>query len=705
MDEKALNDLLRRAKVPPPDEPAKERAVNLSVTEFEAAQGDNKKSQGFSLFSRLTGGSTNKTRRTRMTFSQRKLLYGGFATASAALLAVTSAVYVSQQSGQPAPQEMFDEIVASVEGEMSGLTEQPKYSGQTNENAPLLEAEAPTGITKEADEFSLAEAREKFASGKSEARRLSARSQDAIAPSPTSSITGFRSEIAQPANLAEPLGLSRGRRDDADIQPPGYYEDVGRDKFEDFEVNPIKLVSEAPVSTFSIDVDTSSYSFVRKMINSGVLPRKDAVRIEEMINYFDYAYPLPATMERPFEATVAITESPWAPGKQLLHIGIKGYDIEPDNIPRSNLVFLLDVSGSMNAPDKLPLVRQSMKMLLDSLRPEDTVGIVVYAGAAGTVLEPTEVKARGKIVAALERLSAGGSTAGAEGIRQAYALAESSFDKNAVNRVVLATDGDFNVGITNPAELKDFVERKRKTGIFLSILGFGQGNLNDHLMQQLAQNGNGVAAYIDTLNEARKVLVDEATSTLFPIAKDVKIQVEFNPAKVAEYRLIGYETRALRREDFNNDAVDAGDIGAGHTVTAIYEFTTVGSGAASIEELRYGPKTEAASGPDFNDEFGFLKIRYKSPDEDTSNLMTRPIANDIAQMEDAPVWLTRETRFATAVAGFGQILKGGKYTGEFNYDAVIDLANGAKGDDEFGYRAEFIQLVRLAKSASDMQAR
>ena len=365
---------------------------------------------------------------------------------------------------------------------------------------------------------------------------------------------------------------------------------VGRDRFEEVEPNPVKLTSEEPVSTFSIDVDTASYAFVRRALNAGHLPQKNAVRIEELINYFDYDYPIPSDRESPFLPSVAVFPTPWNAETKLVRIGIKGLEIEPEERPRANLVFLLDVSGSMNMSDKLPLLKSAFRMLVENLDPDDSVAIVVYAGAAGTILEPTEVRNKGRILDALDRLSAGGSTAGGEGIRRAYALAEANFDTKGVNRVILATDGDFNVGIRDPEELKGFVERKRETGIFLSVLGFGQGNLNDLLMQKLAQNGNGNAAYIDTLSEARKVLVDEAGSTLFTIARDVKIQVEFNPIRVAEYRLIGYETRMLRREDFNNDLVDAGDVGAGHSVTALYEITPTGSEGRLIDDLRYGKK-------------------------------------------------------------------------------------------------------------------
>jgi len=484
---------------------------------------------------------------------------------------------------------------------------------------------------------------------------------------------------------------------------------VGRDQFETVTPNPVKLVSEEPVSTFSIDVDTASYAFVRRALNNGVLPQKNAVRIEELINYFDYHYPVPSDRSAPFKSTVAVFPTPWNPGTKLLHIGIKGLEIVTKEKPAAHLVFLIDVSGSMNSPDKLPLLKNAFRMMVEALNPDDTVAIVVYAGAAGTVLESTKALEKAKIFAALDQLQAGGSTAGGEGIRQAYALAEMNYDPKCINRVILATDGDFNVGIRDPEELKGFVERKRKTGIYLSVLGFGQGNYNDALMQKLAQNGNGNAAYIDTLNEARKVLVDEAGSTLFTIAKDVKLQVEFNPATVSEYRLIGYETRMLQREDFNNDLVDAGDIGSGHSVTAIYEIVPVGSKARLIDDLRYSqPKNDKKpvdqSKPN---EYAFLKIRYKLPDKDTSNLITTAIGNDkeYASLSDAPT----EARFAAAVAAFGQLLRGDSYirgfksyTKGFTYDDIITLAEPVKGADPFGYRTEFLNLVRLAKTAREM---
>jgi Ca-activated chloride channel family protein len=384
-----------------------------------------------------------------------------------------------------------------------------------------------------------------------------------------------------------------------------------------------------------------------------------------------------------------------------MHIGVQGYDIQRDARPPLNLTLLIDVSGSMSSPDKLPLVIKSLKMLVDQLTEKDHVAIAVYAGAAGAVLDPTVGSDKAKIMAALDKLSAGGSTAGGEGLRLAYNLAKQNFDKKSVNRVMLMTDGDFNVGINNPQQLEDFVSRERESGVYLSVLGFGTGNYNDLLMQKLAQSGNGMAAYIDTLNEARKVLNDDLSGSMFSIANDVKIQVEFNPAKVAEYRLIGYETRILNREDFNNDKVDAGEIGAGTSVTAVYELTPVGSTARLVDPSRYQaiPAAETSSNAS---EFAFLKLRYKIPGEDKSKLVDRPITtkDEVADIGQAP----ESTRFATAVAAYGEMLRGDPYLDKsFTWDSVIDLANGAKGKDEFGYRGEFVQLARLAKTAASQE--
>ena len=483
------------------------------------------------------------------------------------------------------------------------------------------------------------------------------------------------------------------------VMPPRIGEQ-NRDKFEEITPNPLKQTAIEPVSTFSIDVDTASYSFMRASINRGVLPPKDAVRVEELINYFPYDYQGPASKDVPFKANVTVMPTPWNTSTKLVHIGIKGYELAQQQKPRSNLVFLLDTSGSMNAPNKLPLLKNSFKLLLSSLGPDDTVSIVAYAGSAGTVLEPTKASDKNKIFAALDRLRAGGSTAGGEGIRLAYQLAESNFDKKGINRIILATDGDFNVGIRDRRQLKSFIERKRKSGVFLSILGFGMGNYNDALMQTLAQNGNGNASYIDSLSEARKVLVQEASSTLFTIAKDVKIQMEFNPQTVSAYRLIGYETRILNREDFNNDKVDAGEIGAGHTVTAIYEITPVNADSKLVDPLRYKKLKLAKTDPGLA-EYGFLKLRYKLPNESKSRLIETPVKleSTLTELAQAP----QDVRFATAVAAYGQLLRGGKFTGSYSYNDVIKLALSAKGDDPYGYRSEFINLVRLADTAAAMK--
>ena len=475
-------------------------------------------------------------------------------------------------------------------------------------------------------------------------------------------------------------------------------QDQGRDKFAELTPSPLILTKQQPVSTFSIDVDTAAYGFVRASLNRNVLPPKEAVRIEELINYFPYDYAAPEDRQQPFKAHVAVFPTPWNSATKLLHIGIKGY--QPKIRPRANLVFLIDTSGSMGAQNKLPLVQAALKMLLDTLDDEDKVSIVTYAGRSGIALKPTKVKDKSKIMAVIDNLGASGSTAGGEGIRLAYQLADQHFNSNGINRIILATDGDFNVGISDTKKLKGYIERKRKTGVSLSILGFGMGNYNDQLMQALAQNGNGHAVYIDSLNEARKALVNELQGTLLTIAKDVKIQLEFNPQQIAEYRLIGYETRQLKREDFNNDAVDAGDIGSGHSVTALYEITPVGSSAQLVDKLRY--QQEQSTAKEAGQEYAFVKIRYKLPGGDTSRLITTAVDSKVeyTRLQDVPI----DARFASSVAAFAQLLRGEPYLKDFGYNQVIELAQQAKGEDEYGYRAEFINLVRIAKNAPAIQA-
>ncbi|CDZ33804.1 Von Willebrand factor type A domain protein [Neorhizobium galegae bv. officinalis] len=495
------------------------------------------------------------------------------------------------------------------------------------------------------------------------------------------------------AERAVPLAAApRYAPTEREILPPL---EESRDRFANADTSPVKSVATDPVSTFSVDVDTASYAFVRRSLLEGHLPDPDSVRVEEMINYFPYDWPRPQTADEPFRTTVTVTPTPWNSGTRLMHVAIKGFETASAAQPAANLVFLIDVSGSMNAPDKLPLLKSAFRLLVGKLKPEDKVSIITYAGNAGTVLEPTSARERDKIFAAIDNLRPGGSTAGAEGIDAAYRLARQAFIQGGVNRVMLATDGDFNLGVSSDEELKRIIEQRRKDGIFLSVLGFGKGNLNDSLMQTLAQNGNGTAAYIDTLAEAQKALVDEAGSTLFPIAKDVKIQVEFNPQQISEYRLVGYETRALKREDFNNDRVDAGDIGSGHAVTAIYEVTPKGSASALNDPLRYGPAAASAPIPVSN-EMAFVKIRYKQPDGDASKLITTVVTetNAVRDFSAAP----QDVRFATAVAAFGQKLRGTDALDAYPYRLILDMARNARGEDAFGYRGGFLDLVRLAET-------
>jgi Ca-activated chloride channel family protein len=480
-------------------------------------------------------------------------------------------------------------------------------------------------------------------------------------------------------------------------------EPLDRENYATLDANPVHLVAEDPVSTFSIDVDTGSYANVRRFLNGGQLPPQDAVRVEELINYFSYDYSVPDSKGTPFSINTEVATTPWNPDTLLLQVGLKGYEVQAAQRPAANLVFLMDVSGSMNSPDKLPLLKNAFRLLTKQLDENDSISMVVYAGASGVVLEPTPGNQKATIMNALEQLSAGGSTNGAAGIRQAYAMAEQAFIEDGINRVILATDGDFNVGTVNFEALVDLVQERRKQGIALTTLGFGTGNYNDHLMEQLADEGNGNYAYIDGLREARKVLVEELSSTLQIIAKDVKIQIEFNPAVVSEYRLIGYENRMLNREDFNNDRVDAGEIGAGHTVTALYELSLVDGAGRLVDPLRYGQQTasDSNSSTKGSDELAFVRLRYKEPDADVSKLIERPVlASDIEAAQDA----SEELRFAGAVAAFGQQLRGGEYLEDFGFADIRKLAATARGEDSYGYRAEFISLVDLADTLAPVAA-
>ena len=766
-----LQGLFDAASSPPSKPNAKQKAIHLALKEFETVQqraaapagdthvGDGRAGstlkntieknnlnffQGFFAALRLKGKYNPEDTKMQKTHTQNRTsktshqpwIYSGAATAFVGVFAlllvnfqdidvVPSDIMVERKPSPPAPlvttsnedvmvigvRSMADE--ADTDAEITAVLEREKLP-----SAPMIESRAVVSQAASSEEQIVvtgvrAELKKAMASKRKSSGVADAISAEDIGRLPEASLAESLQRIDK--SKSAPLHLAP---DELGVAQTVEH----RNDFEPHELNPLKRVQDEPVSTFSVDVDTASYSFVRRSLSNGHLPPKDAVRIEELVNYFDYAYPQPATTAQPFATHVRVMDSPWAEGRKLMHIGIQGYDLPAGTQPRSNLVFLLDVSGSMSSPDKLPLVKQSMSLLLTKLRADDTVAIVVYAGAAGTVLEPTKVKNKADIMAALNRLSAGGSTAGAQGIELAYQLAEQNFDSTAVNRIVLATDGDFNVGITDREALKGFVERKRSKGIYLSVLGFGDGNYQDHMMQTLAQNGNGIAAYIDTLSEAQKVLVTEATSSLFPIAKDVKIQVEFNPNTVSEYRLIGYETRALKREDFNNDKVDAGDIGAGHSVTAIYEITPRTAEATMVDALRYGDQSSQDSreeelvrddkrpldAEDQASEYAFVKIRYKLPESNVSTLIETPVAamNTVANKRmvnaDSEGLYAQEAQFATAVAGFAQLLKNDKYLGEWQWQDALELAQQNRGDDPYGYRAEFVQLIRKAMVASEL---
>ena len=465
------------------------------------------------------------------------------------------------------------------------------------------------------------------------------------------------------------------------------YRSEPREQYANLPDNPVHRVAETPVSTFSVDVDTGSYANVRRFLNQGSLPPEGAVRLEEMVNYFPYHYALP-TDGSPFGVTTEVAATPWNPHTQLLRIGIKASDRAVADLAPANLVFLVDVSGSMDRREGLPLVQSTLKLLVDQLRDQDRVALVVYAGESRVVLKPTSGRDKAKIRNAIDQLTAGGSTAGASGIELAYQMAREGFIDKGINRILLATDGDFNVGVSDFDGLKQMAARQRKSGVSLTTLGFGVDNYNEHLMEQLADAGDGNYAYIDNLREARKVLVDQLSSTLAVVARDVKLQVEFNPAQVSEYRLLGYENRALKREDFNNDKVDAGEIGAGHTVTALYEIVPKGQ-KGWLEPLRYTRAPAAEGGAN---ELAMLRVRYKPATGGDSRLIERPISKDVTQASD-------DLRFSAAVAAFAQQLKGdGRYTGSMSLKDTAALARSARGDDPFGLRNEFVQLVELAQS-------
>ncbi|RUV56293.1 VWA domain-containing protein [Mesorhizobium sp. M5C.F.Ca.IN.020.29.1.1] len=675
VDDNELNRL-RDIAAPAPGTDAKARAFEAAMRAYDLDEKTSPAAQGSAKGLRLT----ERAQKLWSEIMQKKLVV---TPAIAGLVALPIAGYATIYMLQERPfHSGGDEKIAET------LADKPvarKKADADAESRDAAEALAPASLPKP----------ESAAAGG--LTRQGALTSNAPPPAPSG-------EFAQDGGASAPAvkGMAGTTAESKlMVQPPMPADQMplpeqNRDRVEDFKSNPVRAALEDPVSTFSIDVDTASYSFVRRSLREGIVPRADTVRVEEMINYFPYDWKGPDSASTPFNSTVSVMPTPWNEHTRLMHVAIKGFDAKPAEQPKANLVFLIDVSGSMNEQDKLPLLQSAFRLLVNRLRPDDTVSIVTYAGDAGTVLEPTKISEKDKILNAIDTLTPGGSTAGEAGIKEAYRLAQKSFVNDGINRVMLATDGDFNVGQTDDDDLKRLIEKERKIGVFLSVFGFGRGNLNDQMMQTIAQNGNGTAAYIDTLAEAEKVLVEDASSTLFTIAKDVKIQVEFNPNKVSEYRLIGYETRALNREDFNNDRVDAGEIGSGHSVTAIYEITPKGSGGEQIDQLRYGQASVNNGGVANADEYAFVKIRYKLPNEDASKLITTPVtsANEVADFDQA----STDQRFSIAVAAFGQKLRDEDATAKFGYDKIMEIATAARGADPFGYRSEFLSLVRLASA-------
>ena len=514
------------------------------------------------------------------------------------------------------------------------------------------------------------------------------------APPPPSQIMGSAAEIVVSASRIAP-GATVGHMRPAPTLPS---RPLDTERYPDATPNPVQRVADAPVSTFSIDVDTAAYANVRRFIDDGVAPPRDAVRVEELVNYFDYGYARPASASTPFAIRTTIAAAPWAPGRQIVHIGLQGYELSEAARRPLNLTFLVDVSGSMGSPDKLALAQKAMNLVIDRLRPQDTVAVTYYAEGAGTTLAPTPGDRKLKLRCAVASLFASGGTAGATGMTNAYDQARAGFAADRVNRILMFTDGDFNVGVTDDRRLEDYVADRRADGIYLSVYGFGRGNYQDARMQAIAQAGNGIAAYVDDLNEARRLFGPRFDQGAFPIADDVKIQVEFNPARVSEYRLIGYETRLLNEEDFANDRVDAGEVGSGAAVTALYEITPVG-GPSQIPERRYdGNRSIGVGGGDPNGEVGFVQVRYKLPGGTESRLIQRVISNTGAEGR-VSAQPPESTRWAIAVAAFGQKLRGDPWMNpDYGWDAIIEQALGARGDDPYGERTEFVGLVRAAET-------
>ena len=686
---------LARDRAPAADPAARARALAAAMTAFDDAEKNAAAPQGSpaggrqsSIFNRIWSPIMNRrllagsALATLLVVPVAGLVTYELVNNGTVPLTVTTEVAEKPVDQDPRARKQEAKKTTLSAGEVSAALESGEARGGSAKRVPEADAKADTAQATDmlaAEPAPLAESREEEAV---------AAMPEALAVGRAADVQALSRTVVQPSAAVDAIAM------------PTPVED--RERFASADPNPVKSVATDPVSTFSADVDTASYSYVRRALLGGSLPDVDAVRVEELVNYFPYDWKGPETVEKPFDATVTVMPTPWNKDTELLHIGIKGFETAATAQPAANLVFLIDVSGSMDAPDKLPLLKGAFRLMVGKLKDTDTVSIVTYAGNAGVVLEPTAVKDRQKILDAIDTLQPGGSTAGAEGIEAAYRLAEKAFKTDGVNRVMLATDGDFNVGPASDEDLKRIIEARRKSGIFLSVLGFGRGNYNDGMMQALAQNGNGTAASIDTLAEAQKTLVEEAGASLFPIAKDVKFQIEFNPERIAEYRLIGYETRVLNREDFNDDKVDAGDIGSGHRVTAIYEVTPKGSPAVLNDPLRYGKEAAAAAPGAESGELAFLKMRWKAPTSDRSELVTLPVtdANAVADVSAA----SADVRFSVAVAAFGQKLKGVGALQDYAYGSILGLAEAAKGNDPFGYRAEFVKLVQLAGGLSGEKA-
>jgi Ca-activated chloride channel family protein len=502
-----------------------------------------------------------------------------------------------------------------------------------------------------------------------------------------------KSKLGSKSNGVNTTGMSKAQYYQGNVHVHGQepYLQHNTEEYATIHENIFLKPTRKPLSTFSIDVDAASYSNVRRYLRQGQQPPKDAVRIEELVNYFTYEYQQPDE-EDPFSVCTELSSAPWNPEHQLLHIGLQGRRIPVDNLPSSNLVFLIDVSGSMNSPNKLGLLKSAFKLLTNQLRPQDKVSMVVYAGAAGVVLAPTSGSDKQTILSALGQLQAGGSTAGGEGIKLAYKIAQEQFMEGGNNRIILATDGDFNIGASSNAEMERLIEKEREKGVFLTVLGFGMGNYKDSKMEILADKGNGNYAYIDDIMEAKKVLVNEFGGTLFTIAKDVKLQIEFNPATVKGYRLIGYENRRLRDEDFNDDKKDAGELGSGHTVTALYEIIPHDSHSVyikSVDKLKY-QNQRSKSDAGHSEELMTLKLRYKQPQGTRSRLITRTVGSEPVRLSET----TDNFRWSAAVASFGMLLRDSEFKGNASYAMVEKWARGAQGTDQQGYRREFIQLVQ-----------